>query len=143
MSDPVPDGPAQPPAPDAAANLEHIVDDTEERGAIRDWIFEQLAHGRDPDQLLPEVIELGWSGEDAEELVEEGRRKTRHLRGVVTREDVARAAEARYRRSMAIAPRMATWGILGVGFHFLGTLLGYIRAGKPKSSRPRSPGDEK
>ncbi|MDB5172866.1 MAG: hypothetical protein JWO87_1563 [Phycisphaerales bacterium] len=111
-----------PPAEPQLGNgspLEHIIDDSEERAECREWIHREFCAGTDTDEILAELIASGWTTEDAESMVEDGRRATRHLRGVVTRDEVARAAEARYRRSMNIAPKLAAGGLLWVGVHFL------------------------
>ncbi len=116
---PIPDPPHGPPITDAAERLEQIVDDATPRLDCSVWVNEQLVAGRDADSLLAELLEQGWNAEVAEEIVEEQRRATRHLRGVVTREQVAMRAERRYRSSFRYAFRMAIGGLPLVCAHFL------------------------
>jgi hypothetical protein len=111
---------------DRASSLEHIIDDTEERGECSDWIYQRMCEGHDPDALLAQVIAMGWPEDEAAAMVEAERRKTRHLRGVVTREDVARTVDARYRRTMSRSPFLACFGIFGVAIHSARSLLGYF-----------------
>jgi hypothetical protein len=88
--------------------LEHVVDETEE---VNEWIHTQFVNGSGADSILAELIANGWRHDDAEGLVEEGRRATRHLRGVITREEVARVAEKRYRSSFRMAFYYALGGV--------------------------------
>src|SRR5262245_20340474 len=94
MSDPFPAEP--PPTP-----LDRVVDDVLERDTARQSIAAQLLAGRIPEELVAELVASGWSQDDAEEMVEDGRKQTRAQRGVVTRDDVARAVHQRYRTGMA------------------------------------------
>lgn len=61
-----------------------------------------MAKGRTPEDLASELVSNGWDEDDAAGIVENARRQTRHLRGVVTRDDVARSAWAHYRRGMGM-----------------------------------------
>jgi hypothetical protein len=132
--------PADPLSEDSTP-LDHIVDDSEQRAECREWIHREFSEGRGADDILAELIGNGWPTEDAETMVEEGRRATRHLRGVVTRDEVARAAESRYRTSMNIAPKMATFGLLWVGIHFLANLPSTLRALRRRP--PRDPDERR
>jgi len=108
------------------------VDDTEERGAGREWVLHELTVGRDPEELLAQLTAAGWPQDDAAEMVEEARRATRHLRGVITRQDVVRGVDARYRRTMSRSPFLACFGIVGVAIHSCRSLLGYLIIRKPR-----------
>jgi hypothetical protein len=81
--------------------LDHVVDDVEAREQSAKWAYEQLAEGRTPEEVEAALVASGWPPSDAATMAEEARRQTRHLRGVITRDDVARVSEARYRRAMA------------------------------------------
>ncbi len=111
------------------------MDDTRERADCRAWLYQQFHAGRDADGLLAELIGLGWPVEEAEALVEEGRRATRHLRGAITREEVARVAEVRYRNAIGIASKYAMGGLVWVIIHFLMSLLSFNRVPWPQSGR--------
>ncbi|HET6251146.1 MAG TPA: hypothetical protein VFE47_25920 [Tepidisphaeraceae bacterium] len=112
---PEPPGKDQPPADNP---LEHIVDDTEERGDCHEWIYRQFVAGRGADEILAELIGNGWPADDAEAWVEQSRRATRHLRGVITREGVARAVEKRSRKAFRTAFRVALAGIILVAITY-------------------------
>src|SRR6185437_7992450 len=116
---PISNPPRDPLVTEAAQRLEQIVDDASPRLDCSVWVKEQLVAGRDADSLLAELLEQGWEADVAEEIVEEQRRATRHLRGCVTREQVAMRAERRYRNSFRNAFRMALGGLPLVCAHFL------------------------
>src|SRR5689334_16614977 len=99
---------------EAAQRLEQVVDDSTPRQQCSAWVHEQLVAGRDADELLAELLGNGWPQEDAESIVEGQRRATRHLRGCVTRAQVAAVAEKRYRHAFRYASRMAFGGIMMV-----------------------------
>jgi hypothetical protein len=86
--------------PDSDDPLAHVIDDEAARTAARKWCTERMIAGESPDDLVPQLIENGWSSDDAELIVEEVRRETRALRGVRTREDVSREAARHYQRGM-------------------------------------------
>jgi hypothetical protein len=110
-TDPIPTDPSVESPPAEESPLEHIVDETEELGDCRAWIHAEFVKGREADSILAELLEQGWPADDAEGLVEEGRRATRHLRGVVTRESIALSSERRYRRTFKLVLRV-TIGVL-------------------------------
>ena len=87
-----------PTARDAA--LEHVVDDLAARQECAEWAFEELSKGQTAEALTAELVSNGWGEEDAADLVEMVRRQTRDVRGVVTRDAVARDVNQRYRRTM-------------------------------------------
>ena len=109
------------------AALEHIVDETEERGNCQEWIYRQFVDGRDADSILAQLIGNSWDADDAEGMVEEARRATRHLRGVITRETVARAAERRYRKAFKVAFRVTLGAILLLAIMYGCNSLIYLR----------------
>ncbi len=137
--------PPSPPtvAPDPTANLDEVVDDLGPKEECADWILAQMTAGRPAEDLTAELIDQGWNPDDAESLVEYVRRATRHERGVVTREDVARTAVRRYRQSWSLTwfagfPAIAS-GVRLVGA--LRNLLGFRRVtkGTPPSGEENRP----
>lgn len=82
--------------------LEHVVDDLTPREQCLDWIDDQMTtRARTPEQIAAELREQGWDPDEAESMVEAVRKATRAERGVVTRDDVVRDANRRYRQSWA------------------------------------------
>jgi hypothetical protein len=79
--------------------LEHVVDDREAKVAWGEWAVEEMTKGRCAEELIAELTANGWDEDDAAELAENARRQTRHLRGVITRDDVARQNAARYHKA--------------------------------------------
>ena len=94
-------GPATSPPPDPSP-LDHVVDDLGPKLAWSEWAVEEMTKGRCMEELAVELTANGWSDDDAAELVENARRQTRHLRGVITRDDVARENAARYHTATAL-----------------------------------------
>lgn len=82
--------------------LEHVVDDFDARQTWGEWAVEQLAAGRTAEDVAAELVTNGWGEEDAAEMAEDARRATRHLRGVVTREQVVAENSSRCRKAMAL-----------------------------------------
>jgi hypothetical protein len=129
--------------PGGNSPFDHIVDDTEERAEAREWILRSFREERDPDQMVAELTANGWPSDDAEAMVEEGRKATRQLRGVVTREDVVRASEARYRGSFSnIAARFGMGGMLLVGIHFLLSFTSFRRSPWPRGQQKHHEEDQ-
>src|SRR5205807_3847034 len=89
---------SHPPA-DAGA-LDYVVDDLDARRACEEWVRAELIGGRTAEELAEGLVAAGWPHDDAEGIVEEGRRQTRGERGIVTRDDVVREANRRYRGAM-------------------------------------------
>ncbi len=87
MNDPTPN-----PTP-----FDQVVDDDTPREESRMWAIDQLRDGRSFDDVLTDLTESGWDAESAEQILEKARKFTRAERGVVTREQVAKAAKAYYR----------------------------------------------
>jgi hypothetical protein len=86
-------------APDA---LDRIVDDETPRREALIWALEQVECGRAFEEVTAELVGNGWPGDDAAEIVEAARLATLELRGAITRDQVVRAADRRYRRSMTV-----------------------------------------
>ena len=61
-----------PPPPDAGGEASYA--------EIRAWIYAEFVSGRTYDEIFAEMIEGGWGNEEAEALVEEGRKATRDRR---------------------------------------------------------------
>lgn len=111
--------------PAEAQQLDSVVDDLQPRMEASDWACEELLKGRLAEEVAADLVGNGWGEEDADQIVEEQRQATRRLRGVVTREDVAGAAAARYRKSMRL--KWARIGIVVVAvILFLG--IRYLRS---------------
>jgi hypothetical protein len=79
--------------PDPAEALNQVIDDSGPREACGRWAVQQLAAGQTVEAVVEELISGGWSTDDAEEIAEQARRQTRHLRGGATQSDVAAAYE--------------------------------------------------
>jgi hypothetical protein len=79
------DGPVQ----DADGNspFDNIVDDE----SVRNWAAAEIGSGRSVEEIVTDLVAAGWSHEFAQEACEDARRRTRHQRGITTREDAARA----------------------------------------------------
>src|SRR2546430_825637 len=86
-------------APDA---LDRIVDDETPRREALGWAVDQLEEDRAFEDVTAELVGNGWSADDAAEIVEAARVATRQARGAITRDQVVRATERRYRRSMTV-----------------------------------------
>jgi hypothetical protein len=79
--------------------LAHVVDDLAAKEQCADWILEQMTAGRTPEQIAADLREQGWGADEADALVEYVRKATRSERGVLTRDEVMRDANRRYRQS--------------------------------------------
>jgi hypothetical protein len=87
-------------APPDPSPLDQIVDDYAPRQEASEWATAELAAGRTFEDISARLIETGWSDADAAEIVEQARQQTRHHRGAVTREQIVRASNRRYRQAM-------------------------------------------
>jgi hypothetical protein len=87
---------------DAPNALDRIVDDETPRREALVWAVEQVERGRTFEDVTTELVTNGWSADDATEIVEAARVATLELRGAITRDQVVRAADRRYRRSMTV-----------------------------------------
>jgi hypothetical protein len=114
-------------AVDPAAALSNVRDDGEQREEALRWASEEMIRGRAAEELLEELIAQGWEASEAEQIVEEARKATRLEWGVVTREDVVRDLNARYRSAtggLSVAFRSGLFGLYG----FTMGVMGAIRA---------------
>ena len=85
---------------DRGSELESIIDDdTPCREAI-EWAATELAVNRTFEEVSAALTTAGWDTDQAADIVEQARRQTRPLRGALTRDQVATAAERRYRQAM-------------------------------------------
>jgi len=82
------------------SDLDHVVDDATPREESTTWAADQLVAGRAFETVQTELVESGWDDESAGAIVEEARQRTRDVRGVVTREQVARTIHANYRAAI-------------------------------------------
>jgi hypothetical protein len=73
------------------SSFDRIVDDGAARQECADWVLGEIGGGRSPEEVAADLVAAGWSADDAEQFCEEARRRTRHLRGGVSREEVAGA----------------------------------------------------
>jgi hypothetical protein len=89
-------------SPPDPSRLDHVVDDYAPRQEAIEWAVSELTQGRSFEDTQRELTEGGWHDADAVAIVEEARRLTRHLRGVVTRDDVLRDTNRRYRQGMGV-----------------------------------------
>jgi hypothetical protein len=87
-------------SPSDPSPLENVVDDDAPRREAIEWATAELAAGRGFDEVTAELVGRGWLEGDTAEIVEAARRQTRHVRGVVTRQQVVRASNQHYRSSM-------------------------------------------
>jgi hypothetical protein len=67
-----------PPAPPPSEDT--IVDDRDARAELEAWIHSEFLSGRQSDEILAALVEQGWPTDDAEILVEQIRKQTRHRR---------------------------------------------------------------
>ena len=96
-----------------AERLADVRDDSASHEECRDWLIEEMQKGRSTDGLQSELVDNGWSAEEADHLVDVARRKTRSSRGVLgMRDDVARRHAPR--RTTLYAPDEATAGGAGI-----------------------------
>ena len=86
--------------PSHSSPLDRIVDDYAPRQDALEWATAQLTDGRAFEELVAQLTADGWAESDATEIVEEARRHTRHVRGALTREQIVRASNRRYRQAM-------------------------------------------
>lgn len=89
-----------PPEPNPESSFDRIVDDETPRREAVEWAVAELTGGRSFEQVLAGLGESGWSGEDADAILELARQQTRHIRGVTTRDEVVRQANRNYRKGM-------------------------------------------
>ncbi|MDB5323342.1 MAG: hypothetical protein JWN40_4973 [Phycisphaerales bacterium] len=122
--------------PSDPSPLNDVVDDYAPRQDALEWATAELAAGRTFEHLTARLITTGWSQSDAAEIVEEARQQTRHYRGAVTREQIVRASNRRYRQAMT--------GGWFVGFPIVAAAMRLIHSLASLASlrrRPRGPND--
>ena len=83
----MPEPTQEPPiAPAAGGGLsgdsafDQIVDERQKYHEIKAWIYAEFISGRTFDEISGDMVAGGWAKEDAETLVEEGRKATRDRR---------------------------------------------------------------
>ena len=118
--------------PALAGALGEVVDDLDARRESEAWALAQLENGRSPEEVEAELVASGWPADDAAEMAEQARKETRHLRGVVTREDVSRGVEANYRRTMRRLPLIAFGWLPGIFITFSNLLRSFAGMRKLK-----------
>lgn len=126
-----------PPSEPEPSPFDHIVDDSEAADEAREWVLRRFVEGVEADAILARLLENGWETDEAEGIVEQARRATLHLRGGITREQVAQVAEARYRQSISVASRFAVGGLPLVAFYFLMNQLSLLAMRWPKANKAR------
>jgi hypothetical protein len=110
---------------DDGSALERVVDDQAPRQEAIEWAVNELSAGRSFEDTQRELTEGGWAESAATEIVEEARRLTRHVRGVLTRDDVMRDTNRRYRQGMGVGWFAAFPSIAAIRrlVHALGSLV--------------------
>jgi hypothetical protein len=92
----------QPPTEPDPSPFDRIVDDDTPRQEALEWAADELTRGATFEDVNAQLVESGWSADDAAGIVEAARRATRGHRGAATRDDVVREANRHYRRSMGV-----------------------------------------
>jgi len=87
---------------DDGSALERVVDDHAPRQEAIEWAVDELTEGRSFEETVREVAAGGGPEGEASDIVEQARRLTRHVRGVVTRDDILRDSNRRYRQAMGV-----------------------------------------
>jgi len=110
------------------AALEHVVDDETPRAEALQWAVELLYDDRPFEDVEAELVGGGWSADDAAEIVEAARRRTRRHRGATTRDQVVGEADRMYRRAtgrwfVGLPMLSAAWRLL----HSVAALLSLRR----------------
>jgi hypothetical protein len=118
--------------------LDHVVDDLGPKLAWSEWAVEEMIKGRSPEELSAELTAAGWSQDDAAELVETARRRTRRLRGVITRDDVARENASRYHKATALSWFTAFLS-LASAWRLLNSLAFVLGSRKSRPTQPAQP----
>ncbi len=109
---------SSPPEPvyDPAVALENVIADETVDTEASLWARAELLAGREPGELVVELVSQSWSETDAEHVVEIARQETREARRVLTRESVVRDLNADYRSStagMSVAFCTGMFGLYG------------------------------
>lgn len=125
---------------DGAGALGDVVNDLDARRESEDWALEQMEKGRTPEEVEAALVADGWSQDDAAEMAEHARKETRHLRGVVTREEISRGAEANYRTTFRRLPLVMIFGIPILFSNLLRSIAG-VRKLKQMTEHDEADGD--
>jgi hypothetical protein len=80
--------------------LDQVIDDYAPRQEAIEWATGELTDGQSFEEVHRHLTESGWSEADASQIVEEARGLTRHVRGALTRDQVMRTTNQRYRQGM-------------------------------------------
>ena len=123
------------PQPNEESPFDHIVDDGPARQLCAEWALSEIAGGRSPEDVAADLVANGWSSDDAEQICEQARRATRHLRGGTSREEVARAfgvRDANVMRNATPFTKPDMFGPLGQFFRALFRFLSLKDVGKRK-----------
>jgi hypothetical protein len=87
------------PQDDTEGALSHIEDGRDKILSAQYRAIDQILAGMTPEAITIDLVEQGWDVNRAEEIAEYARQSTRSQRGVVTREDIAKGASIKYRKS--------------------------------------------
>jgi hypothetical protein len=115
---------------DAPPPLDQVVDDDTPRQDAVEWAAEALYEDASFEQVAAALVDSGWSQDDAEDIVEAARQRTRDHRGVLTRDQVLGPAHRHYRQAMTgrwyvgMPVLAAAWRLM----HSLSTLMALRRA---------------
>jgi hypothetical protein len=69
-----------PPSSEGPSPFDQIVDDAQPKAELRAWIYAEFVSGRTAEEITEELCSRGWSIDQVEGFVEEGRTATRHRR---------------------------------------------------------------
>ena len=110
---------------DRGSELESVIDDDTPRREAVEWAVTELAADRAFEEVSAGLAGAGWDAEQVADILEQARRRTRPLRGGLTRDEVAGAAEVRYRQAMRAGwvAGMPTIAAAMRLLHSLGSLL--------------------
>jgi len=113
--------------------LDRIIDDEEPRIRCLEYLCEQMLAGRSVEELQTELIDSGWSADDAEELCEKARQQTRHERGVVIQADVLQNSRRNFRLGWT-----GGWMLAFLSFASLRRLIFAVRSMRQLTRRRRA-----
>lgn len=77
----------QPQPGNDGSPLDNVVDDTAARDTCAEWAFGEIGGGRAAEEVAADLVANGWSQDDAEQIAEQARQRTRAQQGVTTRQD--------------------------------------------------------
>jgi hypothetical protein len=87
-------------APPNPSPLDQVIDDYAPHQEAIEWAVDELVAGRPFEETIARLVETGWPQADALQIVEEARGLTRHVRGAMTRDQIMRNVNQRYRQGM-------------------------------------------